>query len=129
MRSEVGESVAILAGGAVARAVGEDGLEAVVIGARNIQAAIGHHAGEMLAHALSHDAGLTVVHSEALLVQDGSDVEGEARDAAVEVPVAGESQIVGITRVVRAGAFGEAGKAAIGAIEASAGEVGAPCGR
>ncbi len=54
----------ILTIGAVADAVGESGFEAIDIMARKVEVLVDDDAGESLAHALSHDAGLSVVHAK-----------------------------------------------------------------
>jgi len=65
-------AVAILAFGAEADAIGQGCFESVEIGARSVEAIVGHDAGEMLANALAHDARFAVMDREAFFEKNAS---------------------------------------------------------
>ncbi len=110
--SEAGMRFAVLAFWSMAEAVGEDGLEAVVVGAADVGVMVDDEAGEMLTYCLAHDAGFAMVNAEAFVVHDGGYIRGEA--ICVEVPcAAGEGEIVGVSGVCCADGLSETEEAAV----------------
>lgn len=115
---EAGMAFTILAFGIVANTVSKHRFETIVVAALHVNSLIRGQACKMLPDTLTHDAGFSVIGGKALFAQDCGDVKREAFRVAGEIPSARECQIVGVARVVRAGALGEASKAAIQAIRA-----------
>src|SRR5437016_6118213 len=99
MRTKLRMKLAILSSGAVADAIGQDGLETVKIGARDIHVLIRHNSSQMLAHAPPHDACLAVIHRKSFFQQDRSHMNRESIHVSCEGLVAREREIVGVTRV------------------------------
>lgn len=83
MTAQVGVSVAVLGEGAVTQAVVQGGLEAVVVGAGNVQALVDDDACEYW-RPVAHDASFAVVGSKAFLVENGGD-RGRAQGGAVRI--------------------------------------------
>jgi hypothetical protein len=65
---------AILAFGTEPDAIRERGFESVVVTSNDIQVVVGDQACQMLPYALPHDSRLPMIHSEAFLDQNRSDV-------------------------------------------------------
>jgi hypothetical protein len=103
---EVGAKVfmpkVVLALGAVSDADEEKGLEGVVIIAADVQAVVDDHPGNALPRAAPHDAGLAGLDDEALFQRDRGDMGWEAREGSRKIRPAGEDEVVGIPRVIRA---------------------------
>ncbi len=78
MQTEGKMRPAILALRAQANAVGECRFEAIEIGARHIDALIGHETSQVLPDALRHESSLAMVHVEIFFEQDSGNVRGEA---------------------------------------------------
>ena len=96
MRAEVRVGLAVLRFWARANAIGQDGLESIKICAHNVHVVIYHDAGQVLTHALAHDARLSVMYRESFFMHDGRHVGGEAGRTFLEGLTAGESQIVSV---------------------------------
>ena len=122
VRAEVRVGLAILTCRAVADAVRKGRLQLIEVPPLNVQAPICHHTRQMLSHTLAHDARLAMMDRQTFFMQDRGGMRGESLDAAVEIVAAGERQIVGVARVLCAGAFRETAQPAIGTIQAHVGE-------
>jgi hypothetical protein len=78
MLPEAGMIFVVLGLGAQSDAVGQGCFQPVEVGTADIQMLVGDEAGEMLAHTLTHNPGLAMMHGEALFIKDGGSVDGEA---------------------------------------------------
>jgi len=78
--SKIRMRCAVLARCPVADAICEDSFQAIDFGTLDVKAPIDNQAGKALPHALAHDAGLVMIHAEALLKKDG-------RRARTRIPV------------------------------------------
>ena len=115
--------ILVLALGAEANAVGEDGFEAVIVHATDIGVAVDDETCEMLADSLTHDAGFAMMDAEAFVVGDGCYMCGEAFGMSIDSS-SGEGEIVGVSRVDCSDRLREAGEAAVHAESTEVGERG-----
>ncbi len=99
MTAEVRVGVAILPVRSAANAVREDGLQAIVLNPPHVRPDVQHHAGHLLADALTHEVRLAGIHLKALFESDPADVDMEAADDSFQCFAAGENKVVGIARV------------------------------
>ncbi len=123
MLAETGVRFAILAFRAVTDAVGQDGLELVVVGAADVGMVIDDESGEVLPNRLTHEAGLAVVDAKAFIVRDGGYVGREAWRMVVE-RATGEGKIVGVSGVGCADGLRKAPEAAVEPVRTEVGECG-----
>ena len=100
--AEIVVTVTILLVGAAADAVGQDGLETVVLAPPKIGPDVQDNAGNLLADALAHEVRLARVDLEPFLQGDAAHVDVESPQAALEFFVSGEDQVVGVARVTSA---------------------------
>jgi hypothetical protein len=103
VRPKVAPTVAVLAGCAVALAVGQDRFQAIVVRASNVRVCVDHDAAQPLARCLRHHARLVEVDIEALVERDAGSEGREGAGTAGEVGAAGEGEVVGVAAVARAG--------------------------
>ena len=133
MSAEIVVPLPILAVRAVADAVGEDGLEAIVFHTPHVGPDIQHHAGHLLANALPHEVRFACVHFKPLFERDAANMDVKAADAAFQCFAAGENEVVGIVRIRGIQRAGQPREPAIEPISghrfARAGDVGVPCGK
>jgi hypothetical protein len=108
VRAEIRNRGAILQFGTSANAVGQDGFQQLEIAPAQTELLVDNNSGEMLADALTHDAGLAVIDSEAFFQRDSGRMRRESYRSALECFSAGECQIVGVTRVRYARGFSQA---------------------
>ena len=120
---KAGVGFAVLTVRALSDAVGEDGFEAVVVGATYIGVMVDDEARELLAHCLPHNAGLAMVNMKPFIVRDGGYMRGEALRAVVQ-RAAREGEIVGVPGIGRADGLGESEEAAVHPVSAEVGEGG-----
>jgi len=122
VRPEAGMSLAVLAQGSIANAVVERRFQPIEVRAHYIDALIGDQAGQILAHALAHDAGLAVLDGESLFKKNRGGVRGKSFHALLKALVPGEREIVGIAGICGASRLRETAQPAIDAIRANIGE-------
>ena len=95
-RPEVGDSRAVLLGGAVFDAVAQRRLQPIKVGSRDIDLLIDDDSGGALTDSLAHETGLAVLDRETFLDRDGGNLHLEPADRAGEGFVSGEDQVVGV---------------------------------
>ena len=105
--------VTVLARGAQPNAICKDSLEPVKISPPDIDMLVDHDPRQVLARPLAHDARLAMMDFQTLFQSDGRNVEGKAQNTLCEIFIAGESEIVRISRVRGAGRFRQTGQTAI----------------
>ncbi len=98
---------AILGFWALPNTVCERGFQAIEVVAHQVQVIIEDHTGEVLAHALPHDACFTVMDAETFGYQNRRDMDGEPFDLPFKFFVAGKRQVVGIAGIFSADGFRE----------------------
>jgi hypothetical protein len=129
-RAELRHARAVGRGGAVALGVVQERLQAVVVRARDVRARVDDDPADELALVRPPHARLGGRDGEALVA---GDLRGDAdQRARGHVGRPGEREVVGVARVGGEQGGGEAREPpveAVAASDASAGEVGAPCGR
>src|SRR5690606_18434381 len=103
----------VLIRGAVAHAIEEDGFQALELGAAEGRSLIDDDTAELLARAGAHHPGLLVADREAFFERDRAHARREPAERPLERSVAGEREVVGVARVRRAEARGEAGEPAV----------------
>src|SRR5690349_19219936 len=113
MLPKKGMSLPVLSRRAMAGAIRQSGLQPIEVAARDIGALVHRNSRKVLPHSRSHDAGLAVMRGKALVRQNGRYVGGESLRRARKGIVAGERQIVGISRIVRIRRLRQTGKPAI----------------
>ena len=101
-RDPASEVCSVLAAGASAGAIRNNGLQQIEVGALDVAPIVHDKTRKMLAYAPAHDARLAMIHRDALLMHDGGDVRREPFNTPFKVRAAGECQIVGISRVAGA---------------------------
>src|SRR5271170_49551 len=94
---------AVLACGAYSNTVCKCGLQPIEIRPDHIYALVRRQPRQVLPNTLPHDARLTVIDAESLLLQDRGHMRREALHAALKIVASGECQVVGITRIHRSG--------------------------
>ena len=92
---------AILAGGAVAHAIRQCGLETVDLAARDVETLVDDQAGEVLPHSTTHDARLARMRLETFLVQNSRDMNCKSISTTCKPFVAGKRQVVSVARIDR----------------------------
>jgi AMMECR1 domain-containing protein len=85
MRPEVGMSIPILAGPAMADAVRKDGFQFIEIGPSDVQMFVGHQSGELLPYTLAHNPCLAVVYLKALFKKYGGRMDAKPFNAPLEI--------------------------------------------
>jgi hypothetical protein len=88
MSTKLGMRFAVLGGGAGSNAIGEDGLQAVVVGSHDVQLPISNESREMLADALAHDSCFSVMDGESFFHQDDCRMSGESLHAPLKLGIA-----------------------------------------
>jgi len=106
MRAKVRMLDAVLAGGAGADAVGQDGFQCIEVGTADVGAFVDDKTSDVLADAAAHDASFSMVHGETFFGGDGGGLGAEAVDAFDEPYAAGESKVIRVARVIRASGLG-----------------------
>ena len=102
MGAELRMTFTILGCGSVTNTVGEDGFEAIEVFAGDVGSSVCDETGQSLAHALTHDASLAMIHGKTFFHEDRGNMSGEAIHMARKCIIAGKGQVVGVTRVANA---------------------------
>ena len=113
-------------------AVGQRGLQPVILRPGEVRPHVQDDAGHALADGLTHRSGLPVLDREAFFQGDRADLGPEPFDRTREPVVAGEGQVVGVSGVAGLGRGGEGLQTAVEPIGAEIRQRGggrAPCGR
>src|SRR5690348_17816899 len=97
--AKIGVALAVLPRRTLADAIGQDGLEALVLGSSKIGMDVQNNPRDLLPHALAHEVRLARIHLEPFLQRDPADVDMKTAGIALQLLAAGENQIVGIARV------------------------------
>src|SRR5437016_2209281 len=85
----------------ILNAVRKDRFQPVEIGSNHVDVLICDYARKVLAHALSHDARLSMVDLKAFLEQNRCDVGRKPFDASLEISVARKGEIIRVARILR----------------------------
>jgi hypothetical protein len=107
MFTKVGMRFKVLGFWRVAHAICKCRLQHIEVVPPHIESLIGYQASQVLACRLAHDPRLAVLDSKALLAKNGCDMSSETFHTARKAPAAGESKVVGVTRVGSTGRLSE----------------------
>ncbi|MPN49605.1 hypothetical protein SDC9_197227 [bioreactor metagenome] len=120
--AEIRVLIAVLLPWAVAAAVGEDGFQPVVLGARQVGMAVDEQTGQHLRLAGRAQAGLAPVGGKALLNDDFLDQKLDAAGAGGVRPGQGKSQVIDVAAVSGVAFAGQAGQSQVQPIGAEIGQ-------
>src|SRR5436190_18080825 len=113
MGTQIGVTFAVLGLWAVLRTIVQDRPEFVVAVSADIRMSVEDDAGNLLAHALAHEARLPRLDAEPLLLGDAADRHLKTPGAPLQNLVSGEGQVVGIARIAGADGPGQADEPAV----------------